>query len=57
MAKRLWTPHQISRFGYFSHTAGVVYSSVVINHASPSGTATDESGFGRCQYNATCPNA
>ena len=26
-------------------------------HASPSGSPTDESGFGGCQENATCPNA
>ena len=29
----------------------------VMNHASQSGSPTDESGFGRCQDNATCPNA
>jgi hypothetical protein len=29
----------------------------VINHASPSGSPKDESGFGGCQENATCPNA
>jgi hypothetical protein len=29
----------------------------VMNHASPSGSPTDESGFGGCQENATCPNA
>ena len=27
-----------------------------VNHASPSGNPTDESGFGRCQENDTCPN-
>jgi transposase len=29
----------------------------VMNHASPSGSPTDESGFGGCQENATYPNA
>ena len=29
----------------------------VMNHSSPSGSPTDESGFGGCQENATCPNA
>ena len=29
----------------------------VMNHASPSGSLTDESGFGGCQENAPCPNA
>uniref|UniRef100_A0A673XLB6 ATP-dependent DNA/RNA helicase DHX36 n=1 Tax=Salmo trutta TaxID=8032 RepID=A0A673XLB6_SALTR len=28
----------------------------VMNHASPSGSPTDKSGFGGCQENATCPN-
>ena len=28
-----------------------------MNRASPSGSLTDESGFGGCQENATCPNA
>ena len=28
----------------------------VINHASPSGSPTDESWFGGCQENVTCPN-
>ena len=31
--------------------------SEVMNHASPSGSPTDESGFGGCQENATFPNA
>jgi hypothetical protein len=29
----------------------------MMNHASSSGSQTDESGFGGCQENATCPNA
>jgi hypothetical protein len=29
----------------------------VMNHASPSGSPTDKSGFGGSQENATCPNA
>ena len=29
----------------------------VMNHTSPSGSPTDKSGFGRCQENATWPNA
>jgi hypothetical protein len=29
----------------------------VMNHASPSGSPTDESGFGGCQEKATSPNA
>ena len=37
-------------------SSGNVFSEVM-NHASPSGSLTDESGFGRCQENATCPNA
>jgi hypothetical protein len=32
---------------------GLAFSGVM-NHASPSGSPTDESGFGRCQENATC---
>ena len=31
--------------------------SEVMNYASPSGSPTDKFGFGRCQENATCPNA
>ena len=29
----------------------------VMNHASPSGSPTDESGFGGCKENATCLKA
>ena len=37
-------------------SSGNVFS-VVINHASPSGSLTYESGFGGCQENVTCPKA
>ena len=37
-------------------SSGNVFSGVM-NHASPSGSPTDESVFGGCQENATCPNA
>ena len=37
-------------------SSGNVFSGVM-NHASPSGSPTDESGFGGCQENATCLNA
>ena len=29
----------------------------LMNHPSPSGSPKDESGFGVCQENTTCPNA
>ena len=43
----MWTPLQISGFGYFSHThCGQV------NHDSSSGSSNDKSGFGGYQKNA-----
>ena len=37
-------------------SSGNVFSGVT-NHTSPSGSPTDESGFGECQENAACLNA
>ncbi|XP_076329813.1 uncharacterized protein LOC143235481 [Tachypleus tridentatus] len=67
MAKQLHislrSPCTMPSFGWngVKHTAiglcssGNVFSGVM-NHASPSGSLMDKSGFGRCQENATCLN-
>ena len=49
-----WSGVNLTAFGLWS--SGNVFSGVM-NHASPSGSPMDESGFGGCQENATCPNA
>jgi hypothetical protein len=49
-----WSGVKIADIGLWS--SGNAFSGVM-NHASPSGSLTDESGFGRCHENATCPNA
>jgi hypothetical protein len=49
-----WSGVKLSAIGVWN--SGNMFSGV-INHASPSGSPTDESGFGVCQKNATCPNA
>jgi hypothetical protein len=45
-----WSGVKLAAIGLWS--SGNLFSGVM-NHASPS----DESGFGGCQENATCPNA
>ena len=49
-----WSGVKLAAIGLWS--SGNAFSGVM-NHASPSGSPTDESGFGGCQENATCPNA
>jgi hypothetical protein len=53
-------PHTSLGWGGVKRAAIELWSSgnsfpVVINHASPSGSQTDEYGFGRCQENYTSP--
>ena len=45
---------KLATFGIQS--SGKAFSGVM-NQASPPGSPTEESGFGRCQENVTCPNA
>jgi hypothetical protein len=54
IAKRSWRGIKLAASGYRS--SGNAFSGVM-NHALPSGSPTDESGFGGCQENTTCPNA
>ena len=49
-----WSGVRLTAIGLWS--SGNAFSGVM-NYASPSGSPTGESGFGRCQENATCPNA
>ena len=49
-----WSGVKLTAIGLWS--SGNVLSGVM-NHASPSGSATDASGFGGCQEITTCPNA
>jgi hypothetical protein len=49
-----WSDVKLSSIGLFS--GGNTFSRVM-NHTSPSGSTTDEYGFGGFQENATCPNA
>ena len=49
-----WSGVKLTAIGLWSN--GNAFSGVM-NHASPSGSLTDESGLGGCQENATCPNA
>ena len=46
----------LSSSGVKPSASGNMFSGVM-NYPSPSGSPTDESGFGGCQENATCPNA
>ena len=48
-----WSGVKLAAVGLWS--SGNILSGV-INHASPSGSPKDESGFSGCQENATCPN-
>jgi hypothetical protein len=52
-AKRQWSGVKLAIIGLWSSGNAL---SGVMNHASPPGCPTDESGFGRCQENATCLN-
>lgn len=49
-----WNGVKLAAIGLQS--SGNAFSGVM-NHASPSGSRTDESGFGGCQENDTFPNA
>ena len=49
-----WTSVKLTAIGLWS--SGNAFS-LVMNHASPSGSLMEESGFGGCQENAICPNA
>ena len=49
-----WSGVKLAAIGLWS--SGNTFSGVM-NHASPSGSRTYESEFGRCQENATFPNA
>ena len=49
-----WSGVKVSAIGLLSSGNA---SSGVMNHASPSGSVMDESGFGGCQENTTFPNA
>jgi hypothetical protein len=49
-----WNGVKLTAIGLW--ISGNVFSGVM-NHASPSGSLTDESEFGSCQENTTCPNA
>ena len=49
-----WSGIKLAAIGLWS--SGNTFSGVM-NHASPSGSSMDESGFGGCQEKATCPNA
>ena len=48
-----WSGVKPAAIGLWS--SGNAFSGVM-NHASPSGSLTDESGFGGCQKNTACPN-
>ena len=48
-----WSGVKPVAIGFWS--SGNLFSEVM-NHASPSGSPTDKSGFGVGQENATCPN-
>ena len=48
-----WSGVKIAAIGLWSSENSF---SGVMNHASPSGSPTDEFGFGGCQENASCPN-
>jgi hypothetical protein len=49
-----WRGVKLAAIGLWS--SGNAFSGVM-NHTASSGSLTDESGFGGCQENATCPNA
>jgi hypothetical protein len=49
-----WCGVKLSAIGLWS--SGNAFSGVM-NDPSPSSSLTDESGFGGCQENTTCPNA
>ena len=49
-----WSGVKLATIGLWS--SGKAFSGVM-NHASPCGSPTDESGLDRFQENATCPNA
>jgi hypothetical protein len=49
-----WSSVKLAAIGHWS--SGHAFSGGM-NHALPSGSSTDKSGFGGCQQNATCPNA
>ena len=55
-ATATWQATQAHRTGPLSAVARRNGLFVCCNHASPSGSLTDESEFGGCQENATCPN-
>ena len=48
-----WSGVKLTAIGLWSSGNAL---SGVMNHASPSGSAMDESGFGGYQENTTCPN-
>ena len=49
-----WSGVKLDAIGLWS--SGNAFS-LVMNHVSPSGSLMNESGFGGCQENTTCPNA
>jgi hypothetical protein len=49
-----WSSVKLATIGLWS--SGYAYSGMM-NQASPFGSPTVKSGFGRCQENVTCPNA
>ena len=53
-AQRRWSGGELTAIGLWS--SGNTFSGVM-NHASPSCSRMDESGFGECQENATYPYA
>ena len=49
--------HELGFHGLTATHKPKIALSGVMNHASPAGRPTEESGFGVCQENATYPNA
>jgi hypothetical protein len=56
MAEQPHTSLNVGWSGVKLTAIGLLFSGVM-NHTSPSGSPMDESGFGGCQEDTTCPNA